>query len=44
MGFTVGNPFTGSSGPSFSILMKPCSTVFIVFCALITSFNLMGVL
>lgn len=44
VGDTVGDPFKDTSGPSLNILIKLCSTVSIVFCGLITSFNLMGIL
>ena len=44
VGDTVGDPFKDTSGPSLNILIKLCSTVSIVFCGLITSFNLMSIL
>ncbi|NLW65655.1 MAG: sodium-translocating pyrophosphatase [Clostridiales bacterium] len=44
VGDTVGDPFKDTSGPSLNILIKLCSTVSIVFCGLVTSFNLMGLL
>ena len=40
VGDTVGDPFKDTAGPSLNILIKLCSTVSIVFCGLITSFNL----
>ena len=42
VGDTVGDPFKDTSGPSLNILIKLCSTVSIVFCGLIVTFNLIG--
>lgn len=42
VGDTVGDPFKDTSGPSLNILIKLCSTVSIVFCGLITAYNLIG--
>ncbi|HBR08390.1 MAG TPA: sodium-translocating pyrophosphatase [Clostridiales bacterium] len=41
IGDTVGDPFKDTSGPSLNILIKLCSTVSIVFSALIVSFHLL---
>ncbi len=44
VGDTVGDPFKDTSGPSLNILIKLCSTVSIVFCGLVTAFNLLKLL
>ncbi|NCB51268.1 MAG: sodium-translocating pyrophosphatase [Clostridia bacterium] len=41
IGDTVGDPFKDTSGPSLNILIKLCSTVSIVFSALIVAFHLL---
>ena len=41
VGDTVGDPFKDTSGPSLNILIKLCSTVYIVFSGLILAFSLL---